>query len=66
VLYSGKRIKERIDALARALQNYYLLAYDSAHDERKGETPDPEIRVVRCPDCKVAFLRRIKSRNAFY
>ncbi len=66
VLYSGKRIKERIDSLARALQNYYLLAYDSAREERDGDAREPEIRVVSCPGCKVAFLRRVESRNAFY
>ena len=67
VLYSGKSIKERIDALARALQNYYLMAYDPVQAEAGIEDePEPQIRVASRPDCRLAYLRRIDSQNAFY
>jgi len=61
--FSGARILERIDSVARTLKSYYLLAYDPPEGEEKGT---PEVRIPGQPGLKVTVLRRVASQNAFY
>ncbi len=66
VPFSGYMILEQVQALADAMQSYYLMAYEPADLDKARDERDVEIRVPTHPGYKVYKVRSVEPSEERY